>query len=47
LLLAKIDDESIKKLDFVKRGGLIPVVVQDVTTKDILMLAYEQKLMMN
>jgi len=43
LLLAKIDDELIKKLDFVKRGGLIPVVVQDVTTKDILMLAYANR----
>ena len=30
----------IDKLDFVKRNGLIPVVVQDIKTKDILMLAY-------
>lgn len=27
-------------LQFEKRGGLIPVVVQDVNTKDILMLGY-------
>ena len=30
----------IEKLDFEKCKGLIPVVVQDVNSKDILMLAY-------
>jgi len=39
----KIDDKFIDKLDFRKRGGLIPVVVQDVNTKDILMLAYANR----
>lgn len=28
------------KLDFNKRGGLIPVIVQDHTTGEVLMLAY-------
>ena len=36
--------ESISKLDFVKRDGLLPVIVQDIKTKDILMLAYANKL---
>lgn len=33
---------SMKKIipDFVKRGGLLPVVVQDSATSEILMLAY-------
>jgi phosphoribosyl-AMP cyclohydrolase len=31
---------SIEKLDFAKGNGLIPVVVQDVDTKEVLMLAY-------
>ena len=30
----------LKDLDFTKRGGLLPVIVQDQITKDILMLAY-------
>lgn len=28
------------KLDFEKNGGLIPAIVQDGTTKEVLMLAY-------
>ena len=28
------------KVDFKKGGGLVPVIVQDVKTKDVLMLAY-------
>jgi len=39
----KIHDMLIDKLDFVKRNGLIPVVVQDIKTKDILMLAYANR----
>src|SRR5829696_4552615 len=30
-------------LDFTKRDGLLPVIVQDKMTKDILMLAYVNK----
>ena len=30
----------LEDLDFTKRGGLLPVIVQDQMTKDILMLAY-------
>ena len=42
-MLMKIHDEFIDKLDFAKRDGLIPVVVQDINTKDILMLAYANR----
>ncbi len=31
---------EINQLDFQKGGGLIPVIVQDVNTKEVLMLAY-------
>ncbi|MEM2281912.1 MAG: phosphoribosyl-AMP cyclohydrolase [Candidatus Bathyarchaeia archaeon] len=29
-----------RQLDFQKGGGLIPVIVQDINTKEVLMLAY-------
>jgi phosphoribosyl-AMP cyclohydrolase len=32
--------KSVSDIDFPKRNGLLPVVVQDQKTKDILMLAY-------
>jgi phosphoribosyl-AMP cyclohydrolase len=32
--------KTVNEIDFGKRNGLIPVVVQDMHTKDILMLAY-------
>jgi phosphoribosyl-AMP cyclohydrolase len=32
-----------EKIDWKKMGGLIPVVVQDVKTKEVLMLAYANK----
>ena len=32
--------KSIYDIDFAKRKGLLPVIVQDKITKDILMLAY-------
>jgi len=32
-----------EKLDWKKMGGLIPVVVQDAETKEVLMLAYANK----
>jgi len=35
--------KSIDKIDFEKRNGIIPVVVQDIRTKDILMLGYANK----
>lgn len=31
---------GIRQLDFQKGGGLIPVIVQDINTKEVLMLAY-------
>ncbi len=33
----------VEKLDFKKGNGLIPVVVQDANTKEILMLAYANR----
>ncbi len=36
-------DDLLKKLDFKKGNGLIPVVVQDAQTKETLMLAYANK----
>jgi phosphoribosyl-AMP cyclohydrolase len=35
--------KSIFDIDFAKRKGLLPVIVQDRGTKDILMLAYANK----
>jgi phosphoribosyl-AMP cyclohydrolase len=38
-----MDTRSIQEIDFVKRNGLLPVIVQDKNTKDILMLAYANR----
>lgn len=35
--------KTLDEIDFEKRNGIIPVIVQDITTKDILMLAYANK----
>jgi phosphoribosyl-AMP cyclohydrolase len=35
--------KSLSDIDFEKRNGLLPVVVQDKKTKDILMLAYANR----
>ena len=35
--------KTINEIDFEKRSGLLPVVVQDINTKDILMMAYVNK----
>ena len=35
--------DLLTKLDFAKGNGLIPVVVQDTKTKELLMLAYANK----
>jgi len=37
-MLKTIDD-----IDFEKSGGLIPIIVQDANTKDVLTLAYSNK----
>ncbi len=37
------NEELMAKLDFKKGNGLIPVVVQDVKSKELLMLAYANK----
>jgi phosphoribosyl-AMP cyclohydrolase len=38
-----MNTKSLADIDFRKRNGLIPVVLQDRKTKDILMLAYSTK----
>ena len=35
--------ERVDKVDFKKGNGLVPVIVQDYKTKDVLMLAYMSK----
>ena len=35
--------KSIDEINFEKSGGLVPVIVQDANTKDILTLAYTNK----
>ncbi len=35
--------KSIDEIDFEKSGGSIPIIVQDVNTKDVLTLAYSNK----
>ena len=35
--------KSIEEIDFKKGDGLIPVIVQDANTKDVLTLAYANK----
>ena len=39
----KNQGKSLAELDFAKRKGLVPVIVQDIKTKDVLMLAYANK----
>ena len=36
-------NKSIDEIDFEKSGGIIPVIVQDANTKDVLTLAYSNK----
>jgi phosphoribosyl-AMP cyclohydrolase len=36
-------EENLAKLDWKKMDGLLPVVVQDTETKEVLMLAYANK----
>ena len=35
-----VSEELLKGIDFEKGGGLVPVVVQDIDTKKVLMVAY-------
>ncbi len=39
----KLEDAYIAVMDFEKQNGLIPTIVQDVDTKQVLMLAYSNK----
>lgn len=39
----KLEDAYISVMDFEKQNGLIPTIVQDVETKQVLMLAYSNK----
>ena len=36
-------NKSIDEIDFEKSGGIVPVIVQDANTKDVLTLAYSNK----
>ena len=36
-------DKTIDDIDFEKTGGLVPVIVQDANTKEVLTLAYSNK----
>ena len=36
-------EKSVDEIDFEKSGGLIPVIVQDSETRDVLTLAYSNK----
>ena len=36
-------EKSVNEIDFEKSGGLVPVIVQDSITKDVLTLAYTNK----
>ncbi len=36
-------EKSIDEIYFDKSGGLVPVIVQDINTKDVLTLAYSNK----
>jgi phosphoribosyl-AMP cyclohydrolase len=36
-------NKSIDDIDFEKSGGIVPVIVQDANTKDVLTLAYSNK----
>ena len=36
-------DKAIEEIDFKKEGGFIPVIMQDINTKEILTLAYANK----
>ena len=38
-----IDTTIVDKIDFEKQGGLVPVIVQDYKTNEVLMLAYMNK----
>ena len=42
-LCAVIMKKSVDEIDFEKGDGLVPVIVQDANTKDILTLAYTNK----
>jgi len=33
-------DQALERIDFAKAGGLVPVVVQDARTREVLMLGY-------
>jgi phosphoribosyl-AMP cyclohydrolase len=36
-------EKSIEDIDFEKSGGLVPIIVQDANTKEVLTLAYSNK----
>lgn len=41
--MLQVKEENLKEIDFEKGGGLVPVVVQDASTKEVLMVAYANR----
>ena len=41
--MLEVKKELLKEIDFKKGNGLVPVVVQDIKTKEVLMLAYANR----
>jgi len=41
--MLRVNEETLKAVNFEKGGGLVPVVVQDARTKKVLMVAYANK----
>lgn len=41
--MLQVKEENLKEIDFEKGGGLVPVVVQDALTKEVLMVAYANR----
>ncbi|MEO2066175.1 MAG: phosphoribosyl-AMP cyclohydrolase [Desulfurobacteriaceae bacterium] len=41
--MLQVNEENLRVVDFEKGGGLVPVVVQDASTKEVLMVAYANR----
>ncbi|WP_456456810.1 phosphoribosyl-AMP cyclohydrolase [Thermovibrio sp.] len=41
--MLEVKKELLKEVDFKKGNGLVPVVVQDINTKEVLMVAYANR----
>ncbi|WP_457681455.1 phosphoribosyl-AMP cyclohydrolase [Thermovibrio sp.] len=41
--MLKVNSDNLREVDFEKGKGLVPVIVQDANTKEVLMLAYANR----